>query len=154
MDAASSAGGGGCLWTGPARQINPFPTSRPYMLAALPTNWSDLQVNTTAQNADTPDWNGIPWAGCSAQTGGLIKDYAGTMGQTPNGMISILAASAAFGALLNIPRSASLYATIRNMQYHTLCQTCTLALSFSAFREGGENISSPTLAIGPLGATN
>jgi hypothetical protein len=154
IDAASSVGGGGCAWTGPARQINPFPTSHPYILSALPTTWNGLQINTTAQNADTPDWNGALWAGCAAQTGGFIKDYAGTMGQTPNGLISILAASAAFGSILNIPNSASLYATIRGMQYGKLCQTCTLALSFSNYRESGANFSSPTFAIGPLGAAN
>jgi hypothetical protein len=40
------------------------------------------------------------------------------------------------------------------MQYGKLCQTCTLALSFSNYRESGANFSSPTFAIGPLGAAN
>jgi hypothetical protein len=154
MDAGSSVGGGGCLWTGPARQINPFPIARPYILAALPTTWNGLQLNTTAQNADTPDWNGPPWGGCAIQTGGFIKDYAGTAGQTPNGLISIMAASAAFGAILNIPHAASLYASIRNMQYGRLCQTCTSALSFSAYGDSRGTISSPVFAFGPLGVSN
>jgi hypothetical protein len=144
---------GGCLWTGPARQVNPFPAARPFILANLPTSWGEFQVNTTAQNADTPDWGALAWAGCKAQAGGLITDYAGTKGQTPNGLVSMAAASAAFGAVLNIPHAASLYSAIRDMQYNKQCQACTLPLNFSYYREGGMDFSSPTFAIGPLGAS-
>jgi hypothetical protein len=154
MDAASSVGGGGCLWTGPARQINPFATGHSWNIANLAQSWAELQTNTTAQGADITDWGAGPWAGCAAQTGGLIQDYAGTNGPDPVGLISITAASAAWGAVLGIPHADTIYATIRNMQYKMLCQACGLPLSFSDFRFGGQDMSSPTFAIAPLGSPN
>jgi hypothetical protein len=147
-------GAGGCLWAGPARQVNPFSVNRPFILANLPTSWDEFHLNTTAQKADIDDWGAPVFGGCGAQTGGFIKDYAETKGQTPTGLISIMAASAAFAAVLDIPRAATLYATIRDMQYNKQCQTCTLPLSFSRYREAGVEFSSPTFAIGPLGAAN
>ena len=98
------------------------------------------------------DWGSRPWQGCAAQSGGLIADGGGTNPSVPNGLTSILAASAAMGAVIGIPHSENLYKQIRELQYHGPCANCTIPLSFISFRAAGTNISDPTLAIGPLGA--
>jgi hypothetical protein len=148
MDPAGGVGGGGCFWAGPARVVAPSKTVNGQR--QLPVSWNEFYANTTA--ALGGDWGSRPWQGCAAQSGGLIADGGGTNPGVPNGLTSILAASAAMGAVIGIPHSENLYKQIRELQYHGPCINCTTPLSFISYRAAGTNISEPTLAIGPLGA--
>jgi hypothetical protein len=153
LDAASSVGGGGCLWVGPARVVAPWGTGTDP--ATLPATWNGFYSNTTAVAATVDaDWGKAPWRGCGAQSGGFIVDSAGTNPAVPNGLTSIMAASLAMGSLIGIPHADTLYATIRKLQYHGPCTNCPIPLSFISFRSAGTDISEPTFAIGPLGAVN
>jgi len=81
-------------------------------------------------------------------------DGAGTNPTVPNGLVSIMAASAGIAAVIGIPHADKLYDAIRALQYHGPCTGCTVPLSFVSYRAAGTNLSEPTFAIGPLGAVN
>ena len=146
MDSAS----GGCLWAGPERIVAPYGTAM--NLSTLPTTWNGVYANSVVNWGN--DWGSASWAGCAAQTGGLAPDGAGTTPATPNGLTSIMAVSPAIASLLGIQNGASLYNSIRTLQYAGTCGNCGLPLSFTSFRFAGSTLSEPVFAIGPLGAAN
>ena len=148
MDDASDVGGGGCLWAGPARVIDPF--GKGTDPATLPATWSAVFANASRGG----DWGKAPWPGCQAKSGGFIVDGAGTNPAVPNGLTSIMAVSPAMASLIGIPHAASLYASIRKLQYHGPCTNCPIPLSFIRYRFSGTDLSEPTFAIGPIGAAN